>query len=138
MGLGTAVSAEIIELLTRVAELERKLDSMFRHGPVHERKKIEKRWFVRLKVGGTDALASIESTLYEVRDRFLDAEKAVREKNEVLGKPLDSLYSEQKEWLRIRMLLANAIVRSSATKARVKKTRVKKARKNRAILLIDA
>jgi phage baseplate assembly protein gpV len=48
------VSAEILELLTRVAELERKLDSMFRHGPVHERKKIEKRWFVRLKVGGTD------------------------------------------------------------------------------------
>ena len=48
------MSAEILELLTRVAELERKLDSMFRHGPVHERKKIEKRWFVRLKVGGTD------------------------------------------------------------------------------------
>jgi hypothetical protein len=80
-----------------------------------------------------DALASIESTLSEVRDRSLDAEKAVREKNEVLGKPLDSLYSEQKEWLGIRMLLANAIVRSSATKARVKK-----AKKNRAILLIDA
>jgi hypothetical protein len=85
-----------------------------------------------------DALASIESTLSEVRDRFLDAEKAVREKNEVLGKPLDSLYSEQKEWLGIRMLLANAIVRSSATKTRVKKARVKKAKKNRAILLIDA
>src|SRR5436853_7105966 len=43
-----------------------------------------------------DALANIESTLSEVRDRFLDAEKAVREKNEVLAKPLDSLYSEQK------------------------------------------
>jgi phage baseplate assembly protein gpV len=44
---------ELLEVLTRVAELERKLDSMFRHGPVHERKKIEGRWFVRLKVGGT-------------------------------------------------------------------------------------
>ena len=48
------MSAEIIELLTRVAELERKLDSLFGHGPVHERKKIEKRWYVRLKMGGTD------------------------------------------------------------------------------------
>jgi phage baseplate assembly protein V len=48
------VSMELLEVLTRIAELERKLDSMFRHGPVHERKKIEKRWFVRLKVGGTD------------------------------------------------------------------------------------
>jgi len=47
------VSMELLEVLTRVAELERKLDSMFRHGPVHERKKIEGRWFVRLKVGGT-------------------------------------------------------------------------------------
>jgi hypothetical protein len=41
MGRGSIpVSAEILELLTRMAELERKLDSMFRHGPVHERKKI--------------------------------------------------------------------------------------------------
>jgi phage baseplate assembly protein V len=48
------VSAEILELLTRIAEVERKLDSMFRHGAVHDRKKIEGRWFVRLKVGGTD------------------------------------------------------------------------------------
>jgi phage baseplate assembly protein gpV len=48
------VPAEILELLTRIAELERKLDSMFRHGPVHERRKIEGRWFVRLKIGGTD------------------------------------------------------------------------------------
>lgn len=48
------MSAEILELLTRIAELERKLDSMFRHGPVHERKKIDARWFVRLKIGGTD------------------------------------------------------------------------------------
>jgi phage baseplate assembly protein gpV len=48
------VAAEILELLTRIAELERKLDSMFRHGPVHERKKIEGRWFVRLKIGGTE------------------------------------------------------------------------------------
>ena len=47
------MSMELLEVLTRVAELERKLDSMFRHGPVHERKKIEGRWFVRLKVGGT-------------------------------------------------------------------------------------
>jgi hypothetical protein len=47
------VSTEILELLTRVAEVERKLDSLFRHGPVHERKKIEGRWFVRLKIGGT-------------------------------------------------------------------------------------
>jgi hypothetical protein len=52
------VSAEIIELLTRVAELDRKLDSMFRHGPMHERKKIEKRWFVRLKIGGTSGVSS--------------------------------------------------------------------------------
>jgi phage baseplate assembly protein V len=48
------VAAEILELLTRIAELERKLDSMFRHGPVHERRKIEGRWFVRLKIGGTE------------------------------------------------------------------------------------
>jgi phage baseplate assembly protein gpV len=48
------VAAEILELLTRIAEFERKLDSMFRHGPVHERKKIEGRWFVRLKIGGTE------------------------------------------------------------------------------------
>jgi phage baseplate assembly protein gpV len=48
------VSMELLEVLTRVAELERKLDSIFRHGPVHERKKIEGRWFVRLKIGGTE------------------------------------------------------------------------------------
>ena len=47
------MSTEIPELLTRVAEVERKLDSLFRHGPVYERKKIEGRWFVRLKIGGT-------------------------------------------------------------------------------------
>ena len=47
------MSTEILELLTRVAEVERKLDSLFRHGPVYERKKIEGRWFVRLKIGGT-------------------------------------------------------------------------------------
>jgi len=46
--------AEILDLLIRIAELERKLDSMFRHGPVHERKKIDGRWFVRLKIGGTE------------------------------------------------------------------------------------
>jgi hypothetical protein len=45
---------ELLEVLTRVAEVERKLDSIFRHGPVHERRNIEGRWFVRLKVGGTD------------------------------------------------------------------------------------
>jgi hypothetical protein len=49
-----SASAEILELLTRITELERKLDALFRHSPVHERKKIEGRWFVRLKVGGTD------------------------------------------------------------------------------------
>jgi phage baseplate assembly protein gpV len=27
---------------------------MFRHGPVHERKQIDGRWLVRLKIGGTD------------------------------------------------------------------------------------
>jgi phage baseplate assembly protein gpV len=48
------VSAEILELLTRIAELERKLDSLFRHGPVYERRKIEGCWFVRLKIGGTE------------------------------------------------------------------------------------
>jgi phage baseplate assembly protein gpV len=48
------VSAEILQLLARIAELERKLDSMFRHGPVHDRKTIDGRWFVRLKIGGTD------------------------------------------------------------------------------------
>jgi phage baseplate assembly protein gpV len=48
------VSMELLEVLTRVAEVERKLDSIFRHGPVHERRNIEGRWFVRLKVGGTD------------------------------------------------------------------------------------
>ena len=48
------MSAEILELLTRIAELERKLDSLFRHGPVHERKKIDGRWFVRLRIGGTE------------------------------------------------------------------------------------
>ena len=47
------MSTEILELLTRVAEVERKLNSLFRHGPVYERKKIEGRWFVRLKIGGT-------------------------------------------------------------------------------------
>ena len=45
---------ELLEVLTRVAEVERKLDSIFRHGPVHERKKIDGRWFVRLKIGGTE------------------------------------------------------------------------------------
>jgi hypothetical protein len=84
-----------------------------------------------------DALATIESTLSEVRDRTLVTEKAVREESEVLGKALDTLYSEQKEWLAIRMLLANAIIRSSATKARPGKTQ-SKVKKNRAILLIDA
>lgn len=48
------MSAEILQLLIRIAELERKLDSMFRHGPVHERKKIDGRWFVRLEIGGAD------------------------------------------------------------------------------------
>jgi phage baseplate assembly protein gpV len=45
---------ELLEVLTRIAELERKLDSMFRHGPVHDREKIDGRWFVRLKIGGND------------------------------------------------------------------------------------
>jgi len=48
------VSMELLEVLTRIAELERKLDSMFRHGPVHDRNKIDGRWFVRLKIGGAD------------------------------------------------------------------------------------
>lgn len=48
------MSAEILQLLSRIAEVERKLDSMFRHGPVQERRKIDGRWFVRLKIGGTE------------------------------------------------------------------------------------
>ena len=45
---------ELLEALTRIAEVERKIDNMFRHGPVTERKKIEGRWFVRMRVGGRD------------------------------------------------------------------------------------
>ena len=45
--------SEILDLLARVAELERKMDSVIRHGPVHERKNIGGRWFVRLKIGET-------------------------------------------------------------------------------------
>ncbi|WP_181418866.1 phage baseplate assembly protein V [Rhodopseudomonas faecalis] len=43
--------------MTRVAEIERKLDGMFRHGRVAARKYDDdaKRWHVRLRVGGTDA-----------------------------------------------------------------------------------
>ena len=41
-------------MLIRIAELERKLDSLFRHGPVHDRNKIDGHWFVRLKIGGTE------------------------------------------------------------------------------------
>jgi hypothetical protein len=80
------------------------------------------------------ALTTIEDTLSEARDRILIAEKGIRRENAVLGKALDALYAEQKEWLAIRMLLANAIVRTSATKARSAKVK----KKNRAILLIDA
>ncbi|MDC7784770.1 phage baseplate assembly protein V [Rhodoplanes sp. TEM] len=42
------------ELVTRVAELERKSDNMLRPGPVQARKKIDGEWFVRTKIGGTD------------------------------------------------------------------------------------
>ena len=48
------MSAEILDLLIRIAELERKLESLFRHGPVHDRNKIDGHWFVRLKIGGTE------------------------------------------------------------------------------------
>lgn len=47
------MSDELIQALTRISELERKLDSMFRHGPVHERKEKDGRWLVRLKIGGS-------------------------------------------------------------------------------------
>jgi phage baseplate assembly protein V len=49
------MSMELLEALTRIAEVERKIDNLFRHGPVTERKKIEGRWFVRMRVGGQDA-----------------------------------------------------------------------------------
>ena len=42
------------ELFMRLAELERKQDNFVRHGAVTERKKIDKEWFVRIRVGGTD------------------------------------------------------------------------------------
>ena len=35
------MSMELLEALTRIAEVERKIDNLFRHGPVTERKKIE-------------------------------------------------------------------------------------------------
>lgn len=46
---------ELVELHARIAEIERKMDGMLRHGPVHERKKIEGEWHVRIKMGGTDS-----------------------------------------------------------------------------------
>ena len=48
------MSMELLEALTRIAEVERKIDNLFRHGPVTERKKIEGRWFVRMRVGGSE------------------------------------------------------------------------------------
>jgi phage baseplate assembly protein gpV len=48
------MSMELLEALTRIAEVERKIDNLFRHGPVTERKKIDGRWFVRMRVGGQD------------------------------------------------------------------------------------
>ena len=48
------MSMEVLEALTRIAEIERKIDNLFRHGPVAERKKIEGRWFVRMRIGGSD------------------------------------------------------------------------------------
>ena len=48
------MSMELLEALTRIAEVERKIDNLFRHGPVTERKKIEGRWFVRMRIGGRD------------------------------------------------------------------------------------
>ncbi|UYO50332.1 phage baseplate assembly protein V [Rhodopseudomonas palustris] len=53
---GDHIEAELIEAMYRIAELERKMDSMFRAGRVAERKYDEeaKRWHVRLRVGGSD------------------------------------------------------------------------------------
>jgi phage baseplate assembly protein gpV len=48
------MSMEVLEALTRIAEIERKIDNLFRHGPVTERKKIDGRWFVRMRIGGSD------------------------------------------------------------------------------------
>lgn len=44
----------VTEMQLRIAEIERKQDTMFRHGPVHERKKIDGEWLVRIKTGGTE------------------------------------------------------------------------------------
>ena len=48
------MSMVVLEALTRIAEIERKLDNLFRHGPVTERKKIDGRWLVRMRLGGSE------------------------------------------------------------------------------------
>jgi phage baseplate assembly protein gpV len=51
------MTPELVDALGRIAELERKLDSMFRHGRVAERKYDSegKRWLVRMRIGGSDS-----------------------------------------------------------------------------------
>ena len=48
------MSMVVLEALTRIAEIERKLDNLFRHGPVTERKQIDGRWLVRMRLGGSE------------------------------------------------------------------------------------
>jgi phage baseplate assembly protein V len=48
------MSMELLEALTRIAEIERRMDCLFRHGAVTERRKVDGRWLVRMRIGGSD------------------------------------------------------------------------------------
>jgi hypothetical protein len=41
---------KVLEALARIAEIEREIDNLFRHGPLTARKKIDGRWFVRTRI----------------------------------------------------------------------------------------
>jgi hypothetical protein len=78
------------------------------------------------------ALSMIADALAERRSLTLAAEKQAADGN-VLAKRLDRVFEQEMEWLSIRNLLAAALPRATAGKARGRS-----AKRRRVLLLIDA